>query len=67
MSTDRVHFRLIHMECCGHMFCHVNPRLPTYCPSCGKLIYPTVKSWVVNSDENATLKYDFATGSYGVD
>lgn len=57
MSTERVHFRLIQMPCCGHLFCNVNPRLPSYCPQCGKSVYPKVKECVLISDDKATLKY----------
>lgn len=35
-STERVHFRLFMMPCCGHQLCWVNPRLPSFCPECGK-------------------------------
>jgi hypothetical protein len=24
------------MPCCGHNVCWVNPRLPSFCPDCGK-------------------------------
>lgn len=53
---ERVHFRLILMPCCGHMFCGVNPRLPNYCVECGTRVYPEVKSSVLVSDDNAGLK-----------
>lgn len=56
MTTERVPFRFIIMECCGHQLCWVNPRLPSFCPECGKRVYPEVKSWVTLSDENATLR-----------
>lgn len=56
MRTEGVHFRLLVMECCGHQLCWVNPRLPTYCPECGALCFPHVKSWVTVSDEKAVLK-----------
>jgi len=57
MTWERVHFRLIQMPCCGHLFCNVNPRLPSFCPMCGKGCYSQVKSCVLLSDENAQLKY----------
>lgn len=57
MSTERVHFRLIQMPCCGHLLCWVNPRFPSYCPECGKGIYPEVKGSVLLTDDSAILKY----------
>ena len=57
-TTERVHFRLLQMPCCGHLFCNVNPRLPSFCPACGKAVYPQVKGCALISDDNATLKYD---------
>lgn len=57
-TTERVPFRLIHTECCGTLLCWVNPRLPSYCPECGKRCYPDVRSWVVASDNDALLKLD---------
>ena len=57
-NTERVHFRFLQMPCCGHLFCNVNPRLPSYCPACGKSIYPEIKSCVLISDQKATLKYE---------
>lgn len=58
MSTERVHFRLIQMPCCGHLFCNVNPRLPTFCSQCGQLVYPQVRGCVLIGDDKAILKYD---------
>lgn len=57
---ERVHFRLIQMPCCSHLFCNVNPRLPSFCPACGASVYPWVKGCVLVSDENASLKYNEA-------
>jgi hypothetical protein len=45
------------MECCGHLLCWVNPRLPSYCPECGKFVYPRVRSWVTLRDDDAALHY----------
>jgi hypothetical protein len=39
----RAHFRFISMPCCGQLLCWINPRLPNYCPECGKFIYATLK------------------------
>lgn len=38
VTNEKVPFRLFKMPCCGHMLCWVNPRLPTYCPECGKFV-----------------------------
>ncbi len=54
---EKIHFRLLNMQCCNVLLCHVNSRLPMYCSSCGKLIYPEVRGWVVISDDNAKLTY----------
>lgn len=54
---ERISFRFIRMDCCGQQLCWVNPRLPTYCPECGKSCYPHVKSWVLSRDDNAHLIY----------
>jgi hypothetical protein len=56
MTTERVPFRLIVMECCNHQLCWVNPRLPSHCPECGKPCYPQVRGWVVFVDNDAQLK-----------
>lgn len=55
MTTERIHFRLIMCPECSFMMCWVNPRLPTYCPECGKLIYHNVRGGITISDSNATL------------
>ena len=59
MTTEYVPFRIIVMPCCGHQLCWVNPRLPTYCPECGKIVYPEVRSCVINKDERALLQFNF--------
>lgn len=58
MSTERVIFRLIEMPCCGHLFCNVNHRWPSYCPNCGKYVFSTVRGCALISDPDATLKYN---------
>ena len=58
MTNERIQFRLIHMECCGHLLCWVNPRFPTHCPECGETIYPRVRGWVTLSDPNAHIRYN---------
>lgn len=57
MVTERVHFRLIQMPCCKHLFCNVNPRLPSYCPECGTHVYAEIRACILISDDNAILKY----------
>lgn len=57
-TTERVPFRLIQMPCCQHLFCNVNARVPSYCPSCGKQVFDKIKECVLICDETATLKYD---------
>jgi hypothetical protein len=54
---ERIPFRLIVMECCGHQLCWINPRLPNHCPECGKTVYPAVKSWITFKDDAAVLRY----------
>jgi hypothetical protein len=60
---ERVHFKLIQTPCCGHLLCWVNPRYPTYCPVCGKLIWPEVKAKVMHDDPMAVIELDFERGS----
>lgn len=59
--TERVHFRLLQMQCCNVLLCHVNPRLPNYCCECGKYVYPQVKQWIVGDCDSAMIRYQFAT------
>lgn len=56
MTTERVHFRFLVMECCSHQLCWVNPRLPSHCPECGARVYPDVRSWVTMEDNQAVLR-----------
>jgi hypothetical protein len=61
-TTERVHFRLIKMPCCGQLLCWVNPRLPNYCPECSQKVYARIKfpqgdPPILISDEDALLKY----------
>lgn len=60
MASERVHFRLIQAPCCGTLLCWVNPRLPNYCPECGQFIIPTVRGHVLESDDQAWIKYGVA-------
>lgn len=56
--NERVQFRLLVMECCGVQLCWVNPRLPNYCPECGKHVYPQVRGMVTFLDTDATLRFN---------
>lgn len=58
MTTERIPFRLLHMECCRTLICHVNHRFPSYCSNCGKHVYPQVRGWVAIHDPDATFTYD---------
>ena len=57
MLTERIKFRLYVMPCCSHMLCWVNPRHPSFCPNCGKHIYPDVKGAIVFADDDAILQH----------
>ncbi len=48
------------MPCCGHLLCWVNPRLPSYCPECGKCMIAELRvhpESIGINDLNAHLKY----------
>lgn len=59
---EKVLFRLIVTPCCSQMLCWVNPRLPNYCPECGKFIYADLKvhkpHQILVSHPEAWLQYD---------
>lgn len=55
-TTERVTFKYLNMHCCGIQLCWVNPRLPMYCPECGKHVYPQVRG-DVNLSCDATITY----------
>lgn len=58
--TERVAFRLIQTPCCGSLLCWVNPRLPTFCPECGKQIYLQLRfdgSHIRIHDTDACLEF----------
>lgn len=57
-TTEKVPFRLLRTPCCGSLLCWVNPRLPSYCPECGKGVYPGIKSCVVIRDDDAELRVE---------
>lgn len=55
---ERVRFQLLTTPCCHTMLCWVNPRLPNYCPECGKAIWLCHhREHVVFTDDEATLRY----------
>lgn len=56
--NERVEFRVMKTPCCGHLLCWLNARFPTYCPLCGKLIYPDIKAEVLTVDTNAMLSWE---------
>lgn len=58
--NERVHFRYMHMPCCGQQLCWVNPRLPNFCPECGKSVYLRLVggAHTVVTDTNAWLHYN---------
>jgi len=39
LRRSHIRFRLTQMPCCAALLCWVNPRLPNYCPECGKRCY----------------------------
>lgn len=57
--NERVPFRLLQMPCCGHPLCWVSPRLPNYCPECGRHVLLDLKSgeYTRISDDDAWIKY----------
>lgn len=52
---ERVPFRLYSCPECRFLMCWVNPRKPTYCPECGKMIFHTLKERVMMADDEAVL------------
>lgn len=42
-TNEQVPFRFIACPECNHQVCWVNPRLPSYCPECGKHILAKLK------------------------
>lgn len=58
---ERVHFRLMCMPCCGQMLCWVNPRLPMYCPECGRMVLGKLQQSpdsIRITDYDAELNFD---------
>lgn len=58
-TNERIKFRLIRAPCCSTLLCWVNPRLPNYCPECGKSILARLRldgASILQTDENAWLK-----------
>jgi hypothetical protein len=58
IETQIIDFKLLRMECCGHLLCWINPRFPTYCPECGKGCYPACKGWITLHPTYARLTYE---------
>lgn len=59
--NEKIKFRLFHMPCCGQLLCWVNPRIPNYCPECGKMVYTQLKfepEHTKRLDEDAWIKFD---------
>lgn len=54
-THETVPFRLIQTPCCGALLCWVNPRLPNFCPECGKGVYSEIRGCVLMADTTATL------------
>jgi hypothetical protein len=59
MRSERIVFRLFQMPCCGQLLCWVNPRLPNFCPECGKVTLLDLKTGEYTRviDEDAWLKW----------
>lgn len=57
--NERVRFSMIHTPCCHTLLCHVNPRMPNYCPECGERLFALKKSpeSILFRDDNAMLSY----------
>jgi DNA-directed RNA polymerase subunit RPC12/RpoP len=60
---ERVTFRYIQCPECGTLLCWINPRLPNYCPECGKHIFVHLKfggldgardAWIIIKEMAAT-------------
>jgi hypothetical protein len=56
--NEKIKFRLFRMPCCDHLLCWVNPRLPSYCPECGKPVYMALCTgqYTLITDDDAWLK-----------
>lgn len=57
MASQVVILRVIHMPCCHHQVCWVNPRLPNYCPECGVFIFEKVRAGIMAQYDNALLHF----------
>jgi hypothetical protein len=64
MPREYVKFKLLEMPCCGQLLCWVNPRMPNYCPECGKSVWMSVqyKDKVIFTDDEAYLVLKNYTG-----
>ena len=63
--SEVVRFRVYHMPCCGHMLCWLNPRIPTFCPECGKSVYSDLKTGQATmvDDDRATVTMEMTSKS----
>lgn len=58
--TEGVRFRLVRMPCCEQLLCWVNPRLPNFCPECGRRVLGELRARrerFLIEDGAATLRY----------
>lgn len=58
--TENIQFRLFNMPCCHHLLCWVNPRLPNFCPECGKSVVLALrekKEATVVNDKQAWISF----------
>lgn len=63
MSYEVVYFRLFEMPCCGQLICWVNPRMPNYCPECGKFVYSQLKSGEHHHIEDRSARLEVNHGN----
>ena len=56
--NEKVQFRLFSMPCCKFQCCWVNPRLPSYCPECGKPAGQLLKREIPLVDSPAWLRVE---------
>ena len=56
-NSEKVLFTLIQTPCCHTLLCWVNPRMPNYCPECGKRIMLKKRgSHIIHQDDDARLR-----------
>lgn len=42
-TEEFINLKVLQMPCCGHLLYWINVRYPSYCPTCGELVYPEIK------------------------